>query len=161
MQDVMEQVLTDNPAFARSIFGTADPEEITGRLDAFCEAHLGSRLDEVFFCELSVGAAFGLRLKDGRRVFLKAHKLDRSSAFLEAVRRVQEHLYDRGFPCPRPLAGPTPFGPGLATVEEFVDEGEHADPHESDVRCKIAKTLAAKAYFRSGSPGKEQESDTI
>jgi hypothetical protein len=116
-------VLTDNPAFTRSILGTAEPAEIARRLDAFCEVHLGPRLDEVFFCELSVGAAFGLRLKDGRRVFLKAHKSDRPPEFLRVVRRVQEHLYGRGFLCPRPLAGPAPFGPGLATVDEFVDEG--------------------------------------
>ena len=135
-------MLTDNPAFTRSILGTADPEEITGRLDTFCESHLESKLDGIFFCELSVGAAFGLHLKDGRRVFLKAHKLEWSAAFLEAVRRVQGHLFKRGFPCPRPLAGPAPLGPGLATAEEFVDEGEHADPHESDVRRTMAKTLA-------------------
>jgi hypothetical protein len=138
----MDQVLTDNPAFTRSILGTADPVEIAGRLDAYCEAHLGSRPDEVFFCELSVGAAFGLHLKDGRRVFLKAHKLDWSSEFLKAVRRVQCHLFKRGFPAPKPLAGPAPFGAGLATVDEFVDEGEHGDAHDPAIRRTMTQTLA-------------------
>jgi hypothetical protein len=78
---------------------------------------------EVFLCELGIGAAFGLGVKNGSRVFLKAHKLDRFAGFLEAVVRVQAHLYARGFPCPGPLAGPRPFGPGLATVEEFLDGG--------------------------------------
>lgn len=41
----MEQVLTDNSAFTRSILGTADPEEILRSLDVFCEEHLGSRVD--------------------------------------------------------------------------------------------------------------------
>jgi hypothetical protein len=138
----MDEALTDNPAFTYSILGTADLQEVFRRLDAFCKAHLGSGVDEVFLCELSVGAAFGLRLKDGRRIFLKAHKPDWSSGFLKAVRRVQEHLYDRGFPCPRPLAGPASFGSGLATVEEFVEEGEHADAHNAAIRRKMAQALA-------------------
>lgn len=82
-------------------------------------------------------------LQGCRRVFLKAHKLDRSAEFLEAVRRVQSHLFKRGFPCPRPLAGPASFGPELATVEEFVDEGEHVDAHEPSVRRKMAQALAS------------------
>jgi hypothetical protein len=142
MLHVLDQVLTDNPVFTRSILGTADPEEIAARFHVFCEEHLRSRLKEVFFCELSVGAAFGLRLQDGRRVFLKAHKPELSAEFLEAVRRVQGHLFERGFPCPRPLAGPASFGPGLATAEEFVDEGEHVDAHEPVIRCRMAQALA-------------------
>ena len=142
MLHVLDQVLTDNPVFTSSILGTANPEEVATRLDAFCEEHLGSGLKECFFCELSVGAAFGLRLQDGRRVFLKAHKPDRSAEFLEAVGRVQGHLFERGFPCPRPLAGPAYFGPGLATAEEFEDEGEHVDAHEPVIRRRMAQALA-------------------
>lgn len=136
------EVLTDNPAFTRSILGTADPGEVFRRLDAFCEEHLGSGVGEVLFCELSVGAAFGLRLTDGRRIFLKAHPPDRPPEFLRAVRRVQGHLFGRGFPCPRPVVDPAPFGLGLATVDEFVDEGEHVDAHEPAVRRTMARTLA-------------------
>ena len=138
----MDEALTDNPTFTYSILGTADPQEVLRRLDTFCKDHLRSGVDEVFLCELSVGAAFGLHLKDGRRIFLKAHKPDWSSGFLKSVRRVHEHLYDRAFPCPRPLAGPAPFGPGLATVEEFVEEGEHADAHDPGIRRKMAQALA-------------------
>ncbi len=39
----MDQVLTDNLAFTRSILGIADPKEIARRLDAFFQAHLGRR----------------------------------------------------------------------------------------------------------------------
>ena len=138
----MNQALSDNPAFTRSILATAVPEEISARLDTFSKEHLESGLREVFFCELSVGAAFGLCLQDGRRVLLKAHKLEWSAEFLEAVRRVQGHLFKRGFPCPRPLAGPASFGPGLATAEEFVGEGEPVDAHEPVVRCRMAQALA-------------------
>jgi hypothetical protein len=142
MQHLIDQVLSDNAALTRSILGTADPEEIAARLHVFCEEHLRSRPKEIFFCELSVGAAFGLCLQDGGRVFLKAHKPDRPAEFLEAVRRVQGHLFERGFPCPRPLAGPASFGPGFATTEEFVDDGEQVDAHEPVIRRRMAQALA-------------------
>ena len=138
----MEEALTDNPALARSILGTADPAYVARRLDSFCEARLGSGLDEIFFCELSVGAAFGLRLADGRRVFLKAHPPDRPHGYLAAMHAVQAHLHERGFPCARPLAGPSAFGAGLATVDEYLDEGEHPDGHDPASRRAMAGALA-------------------
>ncbi len=127
---------------ARSILGTADHRRVAADLDTFCAARLGSGVEEAFFCELSVGGAFGLRLKDDRRVLLKTHPPDRTLRFLEAVYRVQHHLYARRFPCPEPISGPLPFGLGLATIETFVDEGEFADAHQPEVRREMARTLA-------------------
>ncbi len=145
----MRDVLTDNPAFTRSILGTADPERVVRRLDAFCEENLGSRAAGILFCELSVGAAFGLRLADGRRVFLKAHPPDRPHEYLASVHAVQAHLRGRGFPCPAPLVGPSSFGEGLATVDEFVDEGQHPDGHDPASRRAMAGTLARLIYLAS------------
>jgi hypothetical protein len=127
---------------SRSILGTTEPGQIAGTLDAFCAARLGSRVEEAFFCELSVGAAFGLRLRDGRGIMLKAHPPDRMPRFVDAVYRVQRHLYQRGLPCPAPIMGPLPFGHGFATVEAFVDGGEFADAHRSVIRSELARTLA-------------------
>jgi hypothetical protein len=138
----MRDVLAHNPVFTRSVLGTADAQEVARRLDAFCEAHLGAESAEVFLCELSVGAAFGIRLRDGRRVFLKAHPPERPFEFLAAVHRVQAHLHERGFPAPRPLVGPAAFGPGLAIVDEFVDRGEHPDGHDPETRRAMAAALA-------------------
>ncbi len=87
---------------ASSILGTTDPGRVTGTLDAICATQHGSGVEEAFFCELSVGAAFGLRLRDCRWIMLKAHPPDRTSRFLDAVHRVQFHLYERGLPCPAP-----------------------------------------------------------
>lgn len=135
------EVLTDNPAFTRSILGTSDPEKVGRRLNSFCEERLGSGVGAVIFCYLSVGASFGLRLTDGRRVFLKAHPPERPAEYLEAVHRVQGHLHKRGFPCPRPLAGPAPFTTGFATVDEFVAGGEVPDAHDPITRRKMAGLL--------------------
>jgi hypothetical protein len=127
---------------ARSILATADDVRIVRDLDSFCTARLGSGVKDIFFCELSVGAAFGLSLRDDRQVLLKAHPPDRTLRFLEAVYRMQQHLYARGFPCPEPICGPLPFARGLATVEAFVDEGKFADAHEPEIRRQMARALA-------------------
>ena len=82
----------------RSIFGTDDPDAIWRHALALCPEAV-----ECFAYEASVGALFGLRLRHGSRVALKVH-VDREEAErLEAVQRVQAHLFERGFPCPRPL----------------------------------------------------------
>jgi hypothetical protein len=73
----MDEVLLSDQAFTRSILGTSDPGKVRRELDSFCANYLGSGLDRTLFCELSVGAAFGLLLRDGRRVFLKANPPDR------------------------------------------------------------------------------------
>src|SRR5215207_3600043 len=128
--------------FTHSILDTPNKREIFRSLDAFCITHLGSGMAENFFCELSVGAAFGLRLKNGRRVVVKAHPLYRSLDFLQAVHKVQYHLYNHSFPCPKPVIGPSPFRNGLATTEEFVRKGEFVDAHDPAIRRKMAQTLA-------------------
>ena len=127
---------------ARSILGTPDAVRIIGDLDSFCTARLGSGVKDVFFCELSVGAAFGLSLCDDRQVLLKAHPPGRTLRFLEAVYRVQRHLYARGFPCPEPICGPLPFGRNLATVETYIDAGKNVDAHEPEIRREMARALA-------------------
>jgi hypothetical protein len=113
------------------MLGMIDPCEVAGNLDSFYTAHLGGGVTETFFCELSVGAAFGLLLADCSQVLLKVHP-DRRIEFLRAVYRVQGHLCRRGSPCSKPLVGPEPFGLGFATTEEFVDTGEFHDVHEPE-----------------------------
>ena len=114
----------------RSIFGTDNPAEIW--------AHVRSVVPEAVDCfhvGVSVGALFGVVLADGRRVALKVHR-DGRAAYLEAMQFVQEHLWRRGFPCPRPLGRR-----GAATLEEWCDEGGYRDAHEPEVRRALASAL--------------------
>jgi hypothetical protein len=115
----------------RSIFGTDDPQAIWGQALELCPEAVGC-----FAFEVSVGALFGLRLRDGSRVALKVHVEDRAGR-LEAVQRVQAHLFQSGFPCPRPLGVR-----GRATFEEWRDDGHYLDAHEPSVRRAIATKLA-------------------
>jgi hypothetical protein len=115
----------------RSIFGTDDPEEVWGQVLEVCPEAV-----DCFAFEVSVGALFGLRLRDGSRVALKIHR-DRDIGALEAVQRVQAHLVERGFPCPQPLGVR-----GAATLERWADEGVYRDAHDPAVRRVVARYLA-------------------
>jgi hypothetical protein len=115
----------------RSIFGSEDPERIWEQVLDVCPEAV-----ECFAFEVSVGALFGLRLRDGSRVALKVHR-DHDAAALEAVQRVQAHLVERRFPCPRPLGVR-----GRATLEQWSEWGGYRDAHDPAVRRVVARSLA-------------------
>jgi hypothetical protein len=104
------------------VFKTTDPGAVASYLGAFCETNLGSHVRDGLFYGSSAGCVAGVELEDGRRLVLKAYQRQWGLPFLSAVRRVQEHLVGAGFPCPRPILGPAPAGPALATVEAFVPD---------------------------------------
>jgi hypothetical protein len=51
-------------------------------------------------------------------------------------------LADRGYPCAKPILGPTPIAKGLATVEEFLDRGQRGNGFDPECRKVIASGLA-------------------
>ena len=53
------------------------------------------------------------------------------------MQRVQAHLVECGFPCPRPLGVR-----GRATLEEWNDDGDYLDAHAPPVRRVLAQNLA-------------------
>jgi hypothetical protein len=124
-----------------AIFNTADPAQIAQAVDAFCSTELGSAIAEYLFYESSQGAVIGLRLADNRHVVVKAHPPSQSLEFLAAVYHVQSHLANHGFPCPKPIIGPTPLARGYAIVEELVDDGIYMDAHNPAIRRTMAEAL--------------------
>ena len=135
---VAERMWPEAP-IERSIFGTDDPERIWGQVLEVCPDAV-----DCFAFEVSVGALFGLRLRDGSRVALKIQR-DRDTGSLEAVQRVQAHLLARGFPCPEPLGVR-----GTATVERWADEGSYRDAHDPPVRRVLARYLARLCSLTRG-----------
>jgi Phosphotransferase enzyme family len=112
----------DTASLERGAFRTADPDAVAGQLAAFAEAVLGSAVAEGVFYGSSAGCVAGVVLDDGRRVVIKVYQRQWGMAFLSAVRRVQDHLAEAGFPCPCPVIGPQPAGFALATVEGLVPD---------------------------------------
>jgi hypothetical protein len=124
----------------RSIFGTDDPKAIWAQVLELCP-----EAASCFAFEVSVGAVFGLVLRDGSRVALKVHVGRVSPDYLPAAQWVQRHLFEQGFPCPEPLGVR-----GRATLEEWRDEGGYRDAHQPVVRRAIADHLAALLRATAG-----------
>lgn len=131
MSDFIAERMWPGAPIERSIFGTDDAEEVWRQVRDVCPDAV-----DCFMFEVSVGALFGLGLGDGSRVALKIHR-GRDADSLEAVQRVQSHLYEEGFPCPQPLGVR-----GRATLERWFDEGVYRDAHEPTVRRVVAQYLA-------------------
>jgi aminoglycoside phosphotransferase (APT) family kinase protein len=137
------------PFLELDCFGTDSAERIAATMDEFCRAHLGSKLRGYLFYGSSVGSTHGVRLEDGRDVVIKARPpaetnpyLSFDRATLASICRVMKWLADRGYPCPKPILGPTPVAKGLATVEEFLDRGQRGNGFDPECRKLIATGLA-------------------
>ena len=111
-------------AVERNVFGELGANEIVDALDDACATAFGSRLDDGFLYCVSVGCVIGCRLVDGRELVLKAYQRRWTPEFLAAVKRVQLHLHDNGFPCPEPISEPLSVGGATVLAEHLlVDPG--------------------------------------
>jgi hypothetical protein len=124
------------------VFGTTDPHKIACLIDTFCQEELGAHIADSLFYESSVGAVCGVRLVDGRRVVVKVHQSSRSLDFLKAIVCVQHYLISYGYPCTKPLLDPRTLALGIATIEEFVDEGVYHEAYDPAIRRSMAEMLA-------------------
>jgi len=124
------------------VFGTTDPYKIACLIDTFCQEELGAQVAVFLFYESSVGVVCGVRLVDGRRVVVKIHQSSRSLDFLQAVVRVQRYLLSHDYPCTKPLLDPRPLALGIATTEEFIDEGVYHQAYDPTIRRSMAEMLA-------------------
>jgi len=89
-------------------------------LTAWCEVELGSRVDGELFRTGHLTRVIGTRLADGREVVVRVRPAARRMA---ACTEVQGRLFDSGYPCPQPLAGPAPLGAYEATAESYIPGG--------------------------------------
>jgi len=120
----------DSPVVT-DVLGTLDADEIRARVH-----ELEPETAEIFRFEASVGALFGVRLRDGSRVAIKVHKLFADEAYLADVHALQTQLAASGFPAPRPLRRVGPV-----TVDEWLDDGEFRNAHEPAVRRAMVREL--------------------
>jgi hypothetical protein len=90
------------------------------QIDAWCTRVLGSPVDQVLFEAGFASRVLGLRLRDGTAVVAKVRRF---TPRLAGATLVQTQLWEAGFPCPRPLVGPTPLGDAWITAEALVDGG--------------------------------------
>ncbi|MCL2298988.1 MAG: hypothetical protein FWC27_02430, partial [Firmicutes bacterium] len=152
LSDALSAILQDGAeAFLlKSIAGTGGAEQLAGLINHFCVEHFNNRVSACRFVRFSMGASFGLQLENGKEIFLKITKL-RSEASdntgysaeeLFAKSRVQEALYNTGFPCPAVILHPLVYHGAIYTVNEFVDIGIQKDAHDPMIRRASAQGLA-------------------
>jgi hypothetical protein len=107
-------------------------------LSAWCELHLGSPAAGELFRAGHLACVIGARLADGRKVVVKVRPAaPRTVACIE----VQRRLFESGYPCPRPLAGPASLGEYEATAESYVS-GEVMLPASGRAARPFAAALA-------------------
>jgi Ser/Thr protein kinase RdoA (MazF antagonist) len=94
--------------------------------------------ERVLFQRGHLSVVLGIQMRDGRQVVVKLRPPDDRIAGCVAVQR---HLYERGFPCPRPLAGPSPLKDLTATAEVLMPDGSPLRD-AGDAHSRLAALLA-------------------
>jgi hypothetical protein len=139
--DAMRACLRDtDPVLERDALGTGDLDLVAKSLEECCARTLAP-VEDCLFYHSSTGMVVGLVLTDGRPVVAKVHHRDQTRARLATVQRMQAHLADAGYPCPRPL-GMAHCEHAFVTFEELREDGIHRDGHEAPVRRAMARALA-------------------
>lgn len=102
----------------------------------WCRGELGSLPSRRLFVGGHISAVVGVELEDGRTVVVKLRVPDER---VPAAIAVQRRLFDQGFPCPEPIAGPSPLGGLLASAEAWAPAGRLVGEPPAD---ECAKTLS-------------------
>lgn len=124
------------------LFGGDDCSSAAAQIETFVARELKARIVETVFVSIASAGTFGLRLSDGRTVFLKL-QVEYSREELEALHGAQEALREKGVPAARRILPPTDFNPGvLASVHAFRDRGEKMRPGQKGCIEAAASGLA-------------------
>ena len=115
---------------------------------------LGTKTTEVLFGGGHLSAVYGVRLEDGTTAALKARL---PQPRIRQCVDVQWRLWETGFPCPKPLAGPTVIGEKMVTAEEWVPGGAQLARDEA-APSRFADLLA-KLIGSAPSPGEIESLD--
>jgi hypothetical protein len=134
-------------SIAEQFFGTDNPDTVRNQVDTFLVRHLRVGIREIEFTKVGTGIALGVLAVDGQRLVVKIHPPGTSTPYLRAIQDVQMHLAVQGYPAPKPVLDPQPFGVGVATVESRLPEPPPADPADPSVHHALAEGLAAFVRF--------------
>jgi hypothetical protein len=132
---------------AEQFFGTDDPETVRNQVDTFLVRHLRAGIRDIEFTKVGTGIVLGVVAVDGQRLVVKIHPPGTNTPYLRAIQDVQMHLAVQGYPAPKPVLDPQPFGVGVATVESRLPEPPPADPGDPATRHALAEGLAAFVRF--------------
>jgi Phosphotransferase enzyme family len=113
--------LAPRTGVALRLDGGEMPADVGDRaLSEWCLEHLGAPVTGRVFTAGHLSGVYGLRLAGGRAVVLKVRG---GGVRLGACVRVQRRMWEAGFCCPEPLAGPHGLGSAVATAEALLPSG--------------------------------------
>lgn len=137
----------------RAVLGLDSAGQVLALFSAHTERRLGQPISAVRFRAGRIDAVWGVELADGRAVVVKAHRPPVDLTAVAAAVEAQRLLWEAGFPCPRPLAGPDDVAGAVLVVEALVDGGAAPDGRATGVRPLLAAGLARHVDVLRGSPG--------
>ncbi|GAB2849969.1 aminoglycoside phosphotransferase/kinase family protein [Lentzea nigeriaca] len=108
-------------------------------LPGWCADHLGSGPVGVVYERVSISSVFGLKLADGREVYVKAREDDGRA---ESCLTAQAVLAERGLPCPRPVTPVTIVGTLAVHAEESLPGGAMLLGDTPDIARRYAAVFA-------------------
>lgn len=107
-------------------------------LSDWCHAHLGAPVRRVLWEGGHLSRVVAAALADGQEVVVKMRHWDAS---LEGSAAVHRHVHGAGFPCPRPLAGPVPYGELAASAEVHMPGGTRGSGDDPGLVARTALAL--------------------
>jgi hypothetical protein len=135
----------------RAVHGAVTLTQLRSFLDEWAELRLGSAIATVRFRAGRIDAVWGVTLRDGRDVVIKAHRAPVDVAAVRAAADAQRVLATAGFPCPVPLAGPDEVDGRVLTAETLI-VGDRPDAREPAVRRLLAAGLAGHIEILRAQP---------
>lgn len=124
------------------LLGRRSRGQVDEWLDKVLQRTIGTGLAEVLFRSGRIDAVYAVATTDAEQVLVKVHRPPLDVAARAVVARAQRALADAGFPCARPLAGPTTIDGHMVSVETLLPDGERGDGHDPAIRRAVAQGLA-------------------
>ena len=137
----------------RVVFGRSSVDDVAGLISRYLAAALGVEGYAVLFRAGRIDAVWAVRCVDGRGVVVRAHRAPVDLKARAAVSSAQRALFEAGFPCPSPLAGPVVFEGVVFSVETLMERGGRGDGREPGTRLAIAGGLVEHMRILREVPG--------
>ncbi len=117
----------DNERLYELVLGETDPDTLEFSIEHYLANSLKARPTSLLFFELSISAVFGFTLSNDEKVVVKLFPEEIFSEHIKTVIKMQSYLFEKGFPCPKPLTDCERLCNAIAFVERLTEEGRFED----------------------------------
>jgi hypothetical protein len=137
----------------RIVFGRSSVDEVGDLISRYVAGALGVEGYAVLFRAGRIDAVWAVRCVDGRGVVVRAHRPPVDLKVRAVVSSAQRVLYEAGFPCPSPLAGPDVVEGVVLSAETLMERGDRGEGREPRTRLAIVRGLLEHMQILREVPG--------